>query len=95
VKIKGTCTRCERDFMTEQVVAGGGSCPWCGSPAQPDYAATLVDALRDAEEAGSRLQRALEAVADLDPALRLDEGSVTGPLKASLARIGRNLVRQG
>ena len=95
MKIKATCTRCERECMAEQLTAAGGACPWCGSPAQPDYAVTLVDALRDAEEAGSRLERALGSIADLDPALRLDEGSVTGPLKAALGRIGRNLVRQG
>jgi hypothetical protein len=95
VKIKGTCGRCEREFLAEQVVASGGECPWCGVPFNPDYAVVLVDALRDAEEAGTRLERALEAVADLDPAFTLSEGSVTGDARGSLARLGRNIIRQG
>jgi hypothetical protein len=95
VKIKGTCSNCRRELFAEQVVAGGGVCPWCGRPLSPDYAMTLVDALRDAEAAGERLERALEVIAELEPAVSLDESSVTAGLKKSIARTGRNLVQQG
>lgn len=95
MKIKGTCAECGRDFLAEQAVASGGECPWCGVAFNPDYAITLIDALRDAEEAGTKLERALEAVADLDPAFTLSEGSITGDLRGSVARFGRNVVRQG
>lgn len=95
MKIRGTCGGCGRDFLAEQVVAAGGACPWCGAPFNPDYAATLVDTLRDAEEAGTKLESALDALADLDPSFTLAEGSVTGDVRGSLARLGRNAVRQG
>jgi hypothetical protein len=95
VKIKGTCKRDGREFLAEQVIEGGGECPWDGEPFQPDYAVTLVNAIRDAEEAGSRLEQALEQVADLAPEFTLDEDTVLGSLRRSLARIDSNLVKQG
>jgi hypothetical protein len=95
VKIKGTCRRDGRDFMAEQVIAGGGECPWDGEPFQADYAVTLVNALRDAEEAGSQLEQALEQIADLNPEFSLDVDSVLASLRSSLGRIGQNLVKQG
>jgi hypothetical protein len=95
VKIKGTCRRDGREFMVEQVVASGGECPWDGEPFQPDYAVTLVNALREAEEAGSKLEQALEQVADLRPEFTLEAGTVLGSLKASLERLEQNLIVQG
>jgi hypothetical protein len=95
VKIKGTCRRDGRDFMAEQVIAGGGECPWDGEPFQADYAVTLVNALRDAEEAGTKLEQALEQIADLNPEFSLDVESVLGSVRSSLGRIGQNLVKQG
>jgi hypothetical protein len=95
VKIKGTCKRDGREFLAEQVVAGGGACPWDGEPFQPDYAVTLVNALRDAEEAGTRLEQALEQIADINPEFSLDADSVLASLRSPLERIGRNLVKQG
>jgi hypothetical protein len=95
VKIKGTCKRDGRDFMAEQVIAGGGACPWDGEPFQADYAVTLVNALRDAEEAGSVLEQALEQIADLAPEFTVDADSVLASLRTSLGRIGQNLVKQG
>jgi hypothetical protein len=95
VKIKGTCKRCGRDFFPEQVVAAGGECPWDGEPFNADYAVTLVNALREAQEHGSRFQNALEQIADLDPAFTFEESSILGPLKTQLDRLHRNLVRQG
>jgi hypothetical protein len=95
VKIKGTCRRDGREFLGEQVVASGGECPWDGQPFNADYAATLVESLREAERLGSGLERALERVASLHPAFTLDEESVLGELKTQLGRLHRNLVRQG
>jgi hypothetical protein len=95
VKIKVRCTRDGRDVMAEQVVAGGGECPWDGEPFEADYAITLVNALREAEEAGSRLEQALEQIADVNPAFTIDAASVLGALQASIDRTGRNLVRRG
>ncbi len=89
MKIRGTCQRCGREFMAEQVVANGGRCPWCGVPFQRDYAAVLVDVLRDAEAAGNTLENALEKVADLDPAFVLDADSVLRGLREHLARLER------
>lgn len=92
MKIKGTCTSCRRTFMAEQVVASGGACPWCGIAFNADYAVTLVDMLREAEVAGSKLERAIDALADLAPRFTLDESSVTGELKRDVGRLGRPLV---
>jgi hypothetical protein len=95
VKIKGTCRRDGREFLGEQVVASGGECPWDRQPFNADYAVTLVDALRDAELAGSALEVALETLADLSPAFTLDREAIIGNLRASLDRLERNVVRRG
>ena len=94
MKIKGTCKRDEREFLVEQVVALGGECPWDGQPFNADYAAVLVESLREAERLGTEFERALERVASLNPAFVLDEESVLGEVKTQLARLKRNLVRQ-
>ena len=95
MKIKGICKRDGRDFFAEQVVELGGECPWDGQPFNADYAAVLVESLREAERLGSGLERALERVASLHPAFTLDEESVLGELQTQLGRLHRNLVRQG
>jgi hypothetical protein len=95
VKIKGTCRRDGREFLGEQVVASGGECPWDGQPFNADYAVTLVDALRDAEVAGSALEVALETLADLSPAFTLDREAIFGTMRAALDRLERNVVRRG
>lgn len=89
MKIKGTCRRCGREFMVEQTVESGGRCPWDGEPFQPDYAAVLVDALRDAEAAGNTLENALEKVADMRPAFDLDAESVLSALMERVARLSQ------
>ena len=94
MKIKGTCMRDDRAFMVEQVVALGGECPWDGQPFNADYAAVLVESLREAERLGTEFERALERVASLNPAFVLDEESVLGEVTMQLARLRRNLVRQ-
>lgn len=95
MKIKGTCKRDGRDILAELVVGTGGNCPWDGEPFNADYAVTLVDALRDAEIAGTQLERALETVADLHPDFTLDDDSVLGDIRANLARLRQNLAKQG
>jgi len=89
VKIKGTCRRCGREFLVEQVLRNGGECPWDGRPFQPDYAVVLVDALRDAEQAGSTLEDALGRTADLEPDFVLDVDTVLGTLREHLERLER------
>ena len=95
MKIIGTCKRDGRDFMVDQVVVGGGRCPWDGEPFSPDYAVTLVNALKEAESAGSRLEMALEQIAALRPDFTLQLDTVIGDLRTQLAKLERNLVQQG
>jgi hypothetical protein len=87
VKIKGTCRRCGREFLVEQVLNNGGECPWDGKPFQPDYAVVLVDTLRDAEQAGSALEDALGKAADLEPDFVIDADSVLAALREHLERL--------
>jgi ABC-type Fe3+-hydroxamate transport system substrate-binding protein len=89
VKIKGTCRHCGREFLAEQVIDGGGRCPWDGKSLQPDYAAVLVDSLRQAEAAGNTLESALEKIADLEPDLVLDPASVLTNIREHLDRLER------
>lgn len=95
MKIKGIDKRSGRDFLVEQVIDGGGTSPWDGRPYSADYAVTLVNALRDAEEAGSKLEEALEQIADIRPAFSIDQESVLAPLRGHLARLQQGLVQQG
>ena len=87
MKIKGSCRRCGREFLVEQVIENGGRCPWDGEPCQADYAATLVEALRDAADAGNQLEDSLDRIADLHPAFILDKESVLAGLRANLERL--------
>jgi hypothetical protein len=90
VKIKGTCRHCGRDFLVEQVLESGGTCPWDGRPFQENYAVVLVDALRDAETAGNTLENALEKLADLQPDFVLDAESVLRVPRDHLERLERS-----
>lgn len=92
MKIIGTCKRCGRDFMAEQAVASGGECPWDGQPFQADYAITLVNALAEAERAGTQLERALEQMADLAPEFKIQTESVVGKIRSDLDRIERGVL---
>lgn len=95
MKIKGTCKRDGRDFLAEQVIAAGGACPWDGQPFDADYAVTLVNALREAEEAGSKLEQTLEQIASLRPDFSLQAESVIGGLRTHLRKLEGNLVQHG
>ena len=72
MKIKGTCKRCGREFFFEQAIATGGRCPWDGEPFNADYAVVLIEAMRDAERAGTRLEQTLEDIAAMRPAFTVD-----------------------
>ncbi len=89
MKIKGTCRRCGREFLVEQVIRNGGRCPWDGKPFQADYAVVLVDSLRDTEAAGNTLENALEKVADIEPEFVLDIDSVIARIRDHLERLER------
>ena len=89
MKIKGTCRRCGREFLVEQLIGNGGRCPWDGKPFQADYAAVLVELLRDAEAAGDTLENALEKVADLEPEFVLDADTVLSGVTGHLERLER------
>jgi hypothetical protein len=95
VKIKGTCKRCGREFFFEQAIGSGGRCPWDGEPFNPDYAVVLVESMRAAEEAGSRLEEALADIAALRPAFTIEASSVTGTVTGSIGRLSKNLITQG
>lgn len=87
MKIRGTCKRDGRDFLVEQVIDLGGECPWDGQSFNADYAAVLVESLREAERAGRELEQALERVASMHPAFDLDEETVLGELRRQLRRL--------
>ncbi len=87
MKIKGTCRRCGREFLVEEVVRNGGKCPWDGKPFQPDYAVVLVEALRAAENAGNTLENALEKIADLEPEFVLHPDTVLDKQRDDLERL--------
>ena len=89
MKIKGSCGNCGRQILIEQIVEGGGRCPWCGRSVQEDYAVVLVDALRDAEAAGNTLENALEKIADMEPKMEIDPDSVLGGMRSHLERLNR------
>jgi hypothetical protein len=95
VKIKGMDKRNGREFLAEQVIASGGASPWDGRPFSSEYAVTLVNALRTAEQTGAKLGEALEQIADIHPDFTLDADSIVGPLRASIDRLNQNLVKQG
>jgi hypothetical protein len=87
VKLRGTCLRCGRDFLTQQVVDNGGHCWNDGKPYQPEYTALLPELLEQAEAAGTALEAALEKLAGMNPLLVLDEETVLGPIRAHLGEL--------
>ena len=96
MKIKGTDKRNGREFLVEQVIESGGASPWDGRPFSPDYAVTLVNALRDAEEAGAKLEEALEQIADLHARIsRSTTSRCSGRCASTSTGSTQNLVQQG
>jgi len=93
MKIKGTCARCGREFLAQQVVEAHGHCPWCGQAFNRDYTAVLTQALQEAELAGNRLQDALQQIAGLELAMELDDETVLGPIRDELRTARRKRSR--
>ena len=94
MKIRGTCTSCGREFLPEQVIDAGGHCPWCGKAFNRDYTALLVQALRQADQAGDALEAALKDMASIDElAMDVDEESVLEPLRDALRAVRRRRAR--
>jgi transposase-like protein len=93
MKIKGTCARCGREFLAQQVVEAHGHCPWCGQAFNRDYTAVLTQALQEAEVAGNRLQDALQQIASLELAMELDDETVLGPIRDELRTARRKRSR--
>jgi hypothetical protein len=89
MKIKGTCSRCGREFLAVQVVESHGQA------FNKDYTAVLANALREAEAHGQSFQASLEQIGGMELAMELDEESVLGPLRDALrtARRRRAQVR--
>jgi DNA repair exonuclease SbcCD ATPase subunit len=84
MKIKGTCGRCVREFLAQQVIESGGHCPWCGQPFNRDYTANLAQALQEAEVAANRLQDALQQIAGMELAMELDDEAIVEPIRTEL-----------
>jgi hypothetical protein len=84
MKIKGTCGRCGREFLAQQVIESHGHCPWCGQPFNRDYTANLAQALQQAEVAGNRLQDALQQIAGMELAMELDDETILEPIRTEL-----------
>jgi hypothetical protein len=93
MKIKGTCSRCGKDFLAEQLVESHGRCPWCGLTFSRDYTANLIKALQSADVAGDVLEDALDQIADLEPRFELHEDAVLEPLREALRSQRRRHAR--
>lgn len=93
MKIKGTCGRCGREFLAQQVIESGGHCPWCGQAFSRDYTANLAHALREAEVAGNRLQDALQQISGMELAMELDDESLVGPIRDELRAARRRRTK--
>lgn len=94
MRIRGTCTNCGREFLPEQVIGAGGHCPWCGKAFNRDYTSLLVQALRQADQAGDDLEAALKDIASIEElAMDIDEDSVLEPLRQALRTLRRRRAR--
>jgi transposase-like protein len=94
MRIRGTCANCGREFLPEQVEEAGGHCPWCGKAFNADYTSLLVQALRQADQAGNLLEDALQDIASIEElAMDIDEESVLEPLREALRAIRRRRTR--
>jgi hypothetical protein len=94
LKIKLIHSLCGRQVLVQQVLDTQGHCPWDGKAFNRDYTAVLVEALEQAEEAGSVMENALEKIAGMEPSFAIEERSVLEAIQANLEalnRAGKNL----
>jgi hypothetical protein len=90
VKLKVIHDECGREVLVQQILESQGHCPWDGRPFNKDYTATLVEALGTAEDAGNRLENALEEIAGIHPAFLLVRESLLGRIEGELSRLNRD-----
>ena len=88
MKLKGTCTRCGREFLAEEVVQRHGHCPNCGRAFNGDYTAHLAQALQRVEGAANALHDALEDLASMELTMDIDEGSIVQPVAEAVRKTG-------
>jgi hypothetical protein len=94
MRIRGTCANCGREFLPEQLIEAGGHCPWCGKAFNRDYTSLLIQALRQADEAGEALEAALKDIGSIEElAMEIDDESVLEPLREALRTIRRRRAR--
>jgi hypothetical protein len=94
LKIKLIHSLCGRQVLVQQVLDTQGHCPWDGKAFNRDYTAVLVEALEQAEEAGSVMENALEKIAGMEPSFAIEVRSVLEAIQANLEalnRAGKNL----
>jgi hypothetical protein len=87
MKIKIFHDVCGREVLVQQILASEGHCPWDGKSFSRDYTAVLAEALEAAEIAGGALENALEKVADMHPAFRIEEQTVLEGMQEQFRRI--------
>jgi hypothetical protein len=87
VKLKVIHTECGREVLVRQILETGGHCPWDGKPFTKDYTAILAEALEAAENAGGVLENALEKIADMEPAMKIDRESLLGEIEEHLDQL--------
>ena len=86
MKLKATCNRCDQEFLLEQAVESGGSCPSCGRPFQKDYAAVMVAAMRAMNASADVVEDSLEKLAELRPGFSLDLDGLFAGLRMKAGR---------
>ena len=94
MKIKAVCRNCGREVSPQLIADAGGHCPWCGRAFNANYTSLLVRSLTEAEAAGTRLEDALEQIAEMDePGLDIDEESVLQALRDAMGSIRKRGAR--
>lgn len=88
MKIKGRCRNCQREFPVDVLLTSdsAGHCPFCGTPMDPHYGSSFLNALEAVERAGSQMEGALVQLSAMGTNFELDTGSVLEPLEAALAK---------
>ena len=95
MKLKVIHDLCGREVLVQQILESQGHCPWDGKAFNRDYTAILAEALEQAEEAGSVLENALEKMAGMEPAFRLEPRSVLDALQPHLDALNRGEGSKG
>lgn len=86
MKLIGTCQRCDRELLLDQLLdtETGARCPWCGAGMAGHYNAILHRVIPEIERAGRDLTRGLKVLRGDWTGFDLDERSVLGPIVRAL-----------